>query len=106
MVKPVKHQDAQKSGNKAGLYLTCNELPDFGVEQPDGDRPISVFHTTELPETRCEAPQLIEDNPMECLIWMINEVNRNIKYAPQQQRFYKQPFNEVTTKCKNRDFPP
>ena len=34
---------------------------------------------------------------------MINEINRNIKYVPQQQRFYEKPFNEVTTKCKNRD---
>ena len=37
---------------------------------------------------------------------MINEINRNIKYVPQQERFYEKPFNEVTIKCKNRDFPP
>ena len=57
IVKSVKHQDAQTFGNKAGIYLTCNELPDFGVEQPNVDRRISVFHTTELPKTKCEAPQ-------------------------------------------------
>ena len=106
MVKSVKHQDAQTFDNKAGIYLTCNELPDFGVEQPNVDRRISVFHTTELPEPKCEAPQWIEDNPMECLIWMINEINRNVKYVPQQERFYEKPFNEVTKKCKNRNFPP
>ena len=43
---------------------------------------------------------------MECLIWMIDEINRNIKYVPQQKRFYEKPFNEVTIKCKNRNFPP
>ena len=106
MVKSVKHQDAQTFDNKAGIYLTCNELPDFGVEQPNVDRRMSVFHTTELPEPKCEAPQWIEDNPMECLIWMINEINRNVKYVPQQERFYEKPFNEVTKKCKNRNFPP
>ena len=106
MVKSVKHQDAQTFDNKEGIYLTCNELPDFGVEQPNVDRRISVFHTTELPEPKCEAPQWIEDNPMECLIWMINEINRNVKYVPQQERFYEKPFNEVTKKCKNRNFPP
>ena len=42
---------------------------------------------------------------MECLIWMINEINRNIKYVLQQERFYEKSFNEVTEKCKNRDFP-
>ena len=68
MVKSVKHQDAQTFHNKAGIYLTCNELPDFGVEQPNVDRRISLFHTTELPEPKSEVPQWIEDNPMECLI--------------------------------------
>ena len=37
---------------------------------------------------------------------MINEINRNVKYVPQQERFYEKPFNEVTKKCKNRNFPP
>ena len=37
---------------------------------------------------------------------MINEINQNIKYVPQQERFYEKPFNEVTKKCKNYNFPP
>ena len=106
MVKSVKHQDAQTFDNKAGIYLTCNELPDFGFEQPNVDHRICVFHITELPEPKCEAPQWIEDNPIECLIWMINEINRNIKYVLQQERFYEKSFNDVTKKCKNRNFPP
>ena len=32
MVKSIKHQDAQTSDNKTGIYLTCNELPDFAVK--------------------------------------------------------------------------
>ena len=98
MVKSVKYQDAQTCDNKAGIYLTRNESPDFGVEQANVDRRISVFHTTELPEPKSEAPQWIEDNPMECLIQMINDINGNIKYVSQQERFYKKPFNEVTKK--------
>ena len=57
MVKSVKHQDAQLFDNKTGIYLTFNELPEFGVEQPNVDRRIFVLHTTELPEPKCEAPQ-------------------------------------------------
>ena len=86
-------------------FKTCNELPDFGVEQPNVDHRISAFHATELPESKSEAPQWIENNPMECLIWMINEINRNIKWVSQQEIFYEKPFNEVTRKCKNRSFP-
>ena len=60
-------------------------MPDFGVEQPNVDRRISVFHTTELPEPKSEAPQWIEDNPIT---------------QSQQERFYEKPFNEVTKKQK------
>ena len=81
MVKPVKHQDTKIFDNKAGIYLTCNELPDFGVKQSNVDRRISVFHTTELPEPKCEAPQCIDDNITESFICMINEINGNTKYS-------------------------
>ena len=106
MVKSVKHEDAQMFDNKAGIYLTCNELPDFGVEQPNVDCRISVFHTTKLMEPKSEAPQWIEDNPMACLVWMINETIGNIKYVSQQKRCYEKPFHDVTKTCKNRNFPP
>ena len=32
MVKSVNHQDARTFDNKAGIYLTCNKLPNFGIE--------------------------------------------------------------------------
>ena len=78
--------------------MTCNELPDFGVKQPNVDRRIFVFHTIEQPESKCEAPQWIEDNSMECLICTINEINRNIKYVLQQEKFYEKLFNKITKK--------
>ena len=37
---------------------------------------------------------------------MMNEINRNIKHVPQQERFYEKPSKEITKKCKSRDFPP
>ena len=73
---------------------------------PNANRGISVFHTTELLEPKCEAPQWIDDNPVQCLIWMIKEMSRNIKYVPQQERFYENSFNKVTKKCNNGDFSP
>lgn len=32
MVKSINHQDARTFDNKAGIYLTCNKLPNFGIE--------------------------------------------------------------------------
>ena len=106
VVKSVRHHYSQMSDNKAGIYRTCNKLQNFGVEQSNNNRRTSMFHTTELLVPKSEAPQWIEDSQMKCLSWMISEINRNIKYVPQQERFYEKPFNEVTKKCKNRNFPP
>ena len=106
VVKSVRHHYSQMPDNKAGIYRTCNKLQNFGVEQSNNNRRISMFHTTELLVPKSEAPQWIEDSQMKCLSWMISEINRNIKYVPQQERFYEKPFNEVTKKCKNRNFPP
>lgn len=88
MVKSVKHKDVKTFVNKKGIYVTCNELTYFGREQPNVDRRITVFHTTEIPGPKTEAPEWIENNPMECLIWIINEINRNISYVPKNKRFY------------------
>ena len=75
IIKSVKNQDNHSFDNKAGIYLTWNELPNFGVEQPNVNCQISVFHATQPFETKSEGPQWIEDNPMVCLIWIINEIN-------------------------------
>ena len=57
LVKSAKHHDPKTFDNKAGIYLTCNELLDFGVEQLNVNHQISIFYKTELPEPKCEAPQ-------------------------------------------------
>lgn len=98
ILKSVKHQDVQTFDNKAGIYLNFNELPDFGNEQPNVDRRISVFYTTKLPEPKSEAPQWIENNPKNGLISIINEINQNIKYVSQKDRFYEKPFSKITKK--------
>ena len=42
---------------------------------------------------------------MKYLIWMINEINQNLNYVSQQERFYENSFDAETKKCKNCDFP-
>lgn len=84
----MKHKDAKRFVDNEGIYVICNEFIYFGSEQPNVERRITVFHTTEIPGPKTEASQLIENNPMECLIWIINEINRNISYVPKNKRFY------------------
>ena len=94
LVKSVKYQDPRRFDNKAGIYLTCNNLPDFGIEQPNIDRRIAVFNTKELPEFKPEAPEWIQKNAMECLVWTIQEINRNIRHVPRAERFYEKTVDQ------------
>ena len=105
MVKAVKNRNPEKVNNQAGMYLTCNVLPNFGDEQCNVDRRISVFHTKELKEPNIHAPRWIENHPMECLVWIISEINRNLKYVSQQERFYETPYDEEIIIKKISSFP-
>ena len=46
LVQSVKHSKARSLVNKAGIYLTCNSLPDFGEDQLHTDRRVVVFSYT------------------------------------------------------------
>lgn len=53
----VNHQNAKSLVNNTGIYVKCHELPNFGSEKPNVERRIAVFHTTEIPNPKIEAPQ-------------------------------------------------
>ena len=105
MTRPVKFKDPEQLHNQAGMYLTCNVLPDFGDEQPNVNRRIAVFHTKEIKDIKTQAPKWIENNPMECLVWVINEINRNVHLIPRQERFYEKAFDEPVTIENKYSFP-
>ena len=68
LTKSAKYKDPKSITNLAGIYLSCNILPNYNEEQPNIDCRIAVFNTTELPEKSPEAPDWIEANAMECLV--------------------------------------
>ena len=78
------------------MYITCNRLPDFGEEQGNVAKRISVFDTKALLEPQIEAPQWIEDHPMDILVWMANEINKNIVYITKDERFYEKPVENYS----------
>ena len=118
IVQAVKHQKPRTLNVKSGMYLTCNELPDFGEDQQHIDKRISVFRTKSLVHKIPDAPKWIEENPMKCLVYIINEINSNVQLLPENERFYEKRFDECTKaygttvmpredleKLKNFDFP-
>lgn len=84
----VKHETARNVENNAGIYITCNEFPEFGIEQENVETRIRRFRTKSLEVKSPEAPDWIKDNAMQCLHWIINEINRNIDLLPRDSRFY------------------
>ena len=84
----MKFQNPAQIINNAGIYLTCNNLPDFGDEQVNVYKRLAVFETTTMPELKTQAPQWIEDNAMDCLCWILNELNNNADMIPLDERYY------------------
>lgn len=87
-IQSIKHQNPKLLKNSAGIYITCNNIPNFKTEQENIERRLSIFHTKTMPVLHAEAPKWIENHAMECLVWLINEINRNIELVDKHERFY------------------
>ena len=88
LVKAIKHHNATTISNNAGMFITCNKMPDFGEENVNVLKRISVFNTKELEDPVLDAPKWIHENAMQCLVWVINEINEYIDMIPKEERFY------------------
>jgi len=89
------------------MFITCNKQPDYEDEQENIDRRIQVFPTCALPTTQKDpsAPKWIRDNAMQCLVWMANELNKNVDMLPQEERFYEKPTHDINTTLGENVFP-
>ena len=94
IVQAIKHQKPRTMNVKSGMYLTCNQLPDFGDDQQHIEKRIAVFHTTSLLDKVPDAPKWIEENAMSCLVYILNEINSNVQVLPENERFYERPYDQ------------
>ena len=90
-----KHKAPAMINNRAGMYITCNVLPDFKEEQGNIERRLAIYQTKSLTEKNVEAPEWMQRNAFQCLIWIINEINRNINLVNEDERFYEKNYNEM-----------
>lgn len=93
----AKYQQPKIIENKAGIYITCNNLPQFDDEQENVERRLAIYPTKSLSHKSMEAPKWMEDNAMQCLAWMANELNRNVDLIESDERFYEKTYTEVIT---------
>ena len=84
----VKNETPRTIMNEAGIYIACNKVPDFKSEQENVERRLAIFTTKTMPVLHPEATQWMQDNAMQCLVWMTNEINRNVELLEPEERFY------------------
>ena len=57
-----KHANARIVENFAGIYITCNTFPEYGIEQKNIERRLDIFHTNSLTDKCPEAVCWLKDN--------------------------------------------
>ena len=87
----VKHQNPKMQNMQAGVYMTCNKIPNYGEEQDNVEQRLYICETKQL-ERKCPgAPLWIETNAMRCLLWLAVFINKNIPHVEKEERFYERP---------------
>lgn len=89
----VKHSSPKMQEMNAGVYMTCNKLPDYGTEQLNIERRLYICETTQLREKTPEAPRWIKENAMRCIVWIANVINSNLNEIEPEERFYELDTN-------------
>lgn len=89
----IKHKAPRMQNMQAGVFITCNNLPNFDEEDENVKRRLSVYKTKELPKKDGSAPKWIQDHAFQCVLWMCNVINCNIKLIDEDERFYERPKN-------------
>ena len=89
----IKHASPKMQNMQAGVYVTCNNIPDYGAEQVNIERRLYICDTKELEEKSSEAPQWIEDHAIRCLLWLATFINAHIELVEREERFYELPVD-------------
>ena len=84
----IKHSTPKMQDMNAGVYMTCNKLPNYGEEQQNIERRLYICETTQLRDRAPEAPRWIRENAMRCIVWMVNVINSNLNEIEMEERFY------------------
>ena len=86
-----------------GVYITCNQLPNYGPEQEHVMRRLHVFHTRSLAEKNVEAPAWMEKNAFNILLWMVKEMREHKKLIDQSELFFLRRIDDpVSIKVKHK----
>ena len=86
----VKHGKPKILDNRCPFYVTINEVPYFGNDEENVQRRIRVFKTKSLESCSTNVDRWIRDNPIDCIVWIAQEIEENIELVDVDKRWYEQ----------------
>ena len=89
----VKFQTPRRQKMEAGVFISCNKLPDFGADQKAVERRLAVFYTKPLLNLDPAAPTWIKKNSIHCLTYLMNLVNDNLNLLDKNDLAYTLPVD-------------
>ena len=63
-------------------------FPYFGNDEENVQRRIRVFKTISLESCLTNVDRWIRDNPMDCIVWIAQEIEENIELVDVDERWY------------------
>ena len=88
MVSAVKHGKPKILDNRCTFYITTNEVPYFGNDKENVQRRSRVFKSKSLESCLTNVDRWIRDNPMDCIVWIAQEIEENIELVDIDERWY------------------
>ena len=88
MVSAVKHGKPKILDNRCPFYITTNKVPHFGNDEENVQRRIRVFKTKSAESCLTNVDRWIMDNPMDCIVWITQEIEENIELVDVDERWY------------------
>ena len=87
-LQSIKHGTPRMQEMNAGVYITCNILPNFGAEHENVKRRFYIYQTKSLPNKNVDARRWVKENAFECIVWAMTVINSNIQWVDPEERFY------------------
>ena len=101
MVTAVKHEAPRCVTNNNPFYITTNHVPNFGEEDENVKRRIAIYKTASLPVTLPGVDRWMFDYAMDCVAWLVNQINANINIVDEDELWYEPGYLTDTTIVNN-----
>ncbi|XP_066921873.1 uncharacterized protein [Clytia hemisphaerica] len=74
--------------NNAGIYITCNRMPDYGVDQEEVELRFEIFNMKRLPSKNASVTKWMEKYAFDVLLWIVKEIKENLRPIHQPEMFF------------------